>query len=182
MASSLQQQFAGQQFANGYELVDGTAMHAEYGSQFQVPPDVLRKHIQVGYFVEVRVDSPRFSIHEEDAEQCACPSCNGAMSKPILGHQQPASLFPLPPQDVPSRGWGEDFWVKVTEVDGVWCRASVDNPLVEARLHELHQGDEIFLHHDHILTIHSSHRADMVSRMTATDLQELASWLDSSNP
>ena len=61
---TIQQQFRDQRFANGYELVDGVAMHAENGDQFQIPHDVLKRHVRAGYFVELRIDSPRFSVHE----------------------------------------------------------------------------------------------------------------------
>ena len=51
--------------------------------------------------------------------------------------------MPVPKQNVPSRGWGEDFWAQVTEREGELFKAVVDNPLYEARLHGLHQGGEI---------------------------------------
>lgn len=112
---TLQQIFAEQRLANGYELVDGVAMHAENGKRFQIPHPVLKKHIDIGQFVELRIDSPRFSVHEDAPEKCTCPTCNGEITKPILSHEHPATLLPLPTQNVPSRGWGEDFWVRVIE-------------------------------------------------------------------
>jgi hypothetical protein len=176
---TLEQQFQAQQFANGYELIDGIKMHAENGEHFQIPHAVLKKHVGVGHFVELRIDSPRFSVHEDAAEQCYCPSCNGEMSKPILSHEHPATLVPVPQQDVPSRGWGEDFWAQITERDGEFFVGVVDNPLYEARLHELGQGGSIVLHADHILAVHSVHRQELVLGMDVADLKELAEWLDS---
>ena len=164
-----------QQFANGYELVDGVAMRRQNGSQFQIPHAVLKKHIAEGFFVELRIDSPRFSAHAD--ETCQCPSCSGTMTKPVLGHEQPASLSPVPPQSVPSRGWGEDFWVCVLERDGDFFRGRVDNPLYEARLHDVHRNDEICFHADHVLAIHSTHRPEMVMNMGEADLKELVRWL-----
>lgn len=179
MTTSLRQQFLRQVFPNGYELVDGVAMHAAHGDRFQVPPDVLKRHISAGHFVEVRIDSARFSVHEEDVEHCSCPSCHGEMSKPILSHDQPASLVPIPKQEIPSRGWGEDFWIRITERDGSFLKGVVDNPLIETRLHDLRAGDEVVLEERHLLAIHSSHRGDLVSGMTADELKELVTWLGS---
>ena len=42
-----------------------------------------------------------------------------------------------------SKGWGEDFWVQVTERDGSCFKGVVDNPLVETRLHELRPGESL---------------------------------------
>jgi hypothetical protein len=176
---SLQQQFDDQQFANGYQLVNGVVMHAENGDCFKIPPDVIKKHISVSQFVELRIDSPRFSAHEDAPEKCTCPTCNGEMTKPILSHENPASLVPVPEQNVPSRGWGEDFWVQVIERDGKFFKAVVDNPLYEARLHEIHQGDKIVFHEDHILAVHDSHRQELVLGMDEDDLKQLAQWLGS---
>jgi uncharacterized protein YegJ (DUF2314 family) len=85
--------------------------------------------------------------------------------------------LPLPKQDVPSRGWGEDFWVQVIERDGEWFVGTVDNPLYEARLHGLRLGSEIYFHSDNILAVHSSHREEIVLGMDAADLKTLAQWL-----
>jgi hypothetical protein len=101
------------------------------------------------------------------------------MTKPILRHEHPASLLPLPTQQIPSRGWGEDFWVRVTERDGRFLKGVVDNPLVEARLHGLKQGDELVFHEDHLLAVHQIHRQEIVLGMDTADLKELAQWLDS---
>ena len=174
---TLKQQFHQQQFSNGYELVNGVAMHAENGERFQIPPDVLKKHVSVGQFVELRIDSPRFSVHEDAPEKCTCDTCNGEATKPILRHDNPTSLFPLPEQDIPSRGWGEDFWAQVTERNGKFFNAVVDNPLYEARLHGLHDGDEIVFHEDHILAVHDIHRQELVLGMDEMDLKVLAQWL-----
>lgn len=85
--------------------------------------------------------------------------------------------MPLPIQDVPSRGWGEDFWVRVTERSGGFFRGVVDNPLIETRLHGLKQNDEIIFNEDHILTVHDIHRQELVSGMDVADLKELAQWV-----
>src|SRR6476620_7070704 len=98
MSVTLQQQFHEQQFANGYELVNGVAMHAECGERFQIPHTVLKKYVGGGHFVEIRIDSPRFSVHADAPEKCPCPSCNDEMSKPILRHAHPSTLLPLPKQ------------------------------------------------------------------------------------
>ena len=179
MTEKLAKQFNQQQFSNGYELVDGVAMHAENGDRFQIPPEVIKRHVSVGHFVELRIDSLRFSAHEDAPEKCTCPSCNGELTKPILKHEQPASLVPVPKQNVPSRGWGEDFWAQVTEREGELFKAVVDNPLYEARLHGLHQGGEIIFHQDHILHVHDIHRQELVHAMDVVDLKELAQWLGS---
>ena len=178
-APNLQQQFDDQRLSNGYELVNGVAMHAENPENFHIPPNVIKRHVTQGQFVELRIDSARFSVHEDAPEKCNCPSCNGEMTKPILRHEQPASLLPLPKQAIPSRGWGEDFWVKVTERSGSYFRGVVDNPLVEARLHGLKQGDEIVFHEDHILAVHDIHRQELVRGMDVADLKELAQWVRS---
>ena len=176
---TLQQQFNQQQFSNGYELVNGVAMHTENGDRFQIPPEVIKRHVSVGQLVALRIDSPRFSTHEDAPEKCTCPSCNGELTKPILKHEQPASLITLSKQNVPSRGWGEDFWARVTDRDGELFKAVVDNSLYETRLHGLHQGGEIVFHQDHILHVHDSHRQELVHAMDVADLKELAQWLGS---
>ena len=162
---------------NGYALVDGVEMHSQNGDLFQIPPNVLKKYINPGYFVELRLDSSRFSAHPDAPEKCRCKHCDGEASKPILGHDQPATLAPLPVQDIPSRGWGEDFWVRVQEREGDYFVGTVDNPLYEARLHGINLGTNVAFHINHILTIHPSHRQDMVMRMNEMDLRELVTWL-----
>ena len=101
------------------------------------------------------------------------------MTKPILSHDNPASLVPVPEQNVPSRGWGEDFWAQITEHEGNFFKAVVDNPLYEAHLHELHLGSEIIFHEDHILAVHDTHRQELVLGMDEDDLKQLAQWLGS---
>jgi hypothetical protein len=160
-------------------LVSGIAMHVEHGERFQIPHAVLKRHVGVGHFVELRIDSPGFSVHQDAPEKCTCPTCNGEMTKPILRHVHPATLLPLPKQNVPSRGWGEGFWVRVTQRDGHFLKGIVDNPLVESRLHRLNQGDEIVFHEDNILAIHGIHRQQIVLGMDTDDLKELAQWLGS---
>ena len=174
---NLESSFRVQQLGNGYELVDGVAMHEENGDRFQIPHAVLKKHVSVGHFVELRIDSPRFSAHPDAPMNCTCPHCNEETSKPILSHEHPASLLEIPAQDVPSRGWGEEFWVQVVERDGDCYRGLVDNPLHEAKLHGLGLGDSVCFHDDHVLAIHGIHRQQMVSNMDADDIRELAQWL-----
>jgi hypothetical protein len=175
----MDQQFNSRHFTNEYHFVNGVAMHAENPENFHVPPEVIKRHVRPGQFVELRIDSPRFSVHEDAAEKCSCPSCNGALTKPILKHDHPASLVPLPKQIVPSRGWGEDFWVRVSDRSGSLFHGVVDNPLVEARLHGLNEGNEVVFHEDHILAVHDIHRHELVAGMDAADLKELAQWLAS---
>lgn len=140
MSDSLEQQFDEQRFPNGDKLVNGVEMHAENPDNFKIPHPVLKKHVAVDHFVELRIDSPRFSVHQDAVEKFYCPTCNGEATNPILGQEDPASLLPLPRQDVPSRGWGEKFWVQVTGRDGEFFVGRVDNPLYEARLHGLELG------------------------------------------
>ena len=129
---SLESRFRQQEFPNDYDFVDGVAMHAENSDSFLIPPDVIKRHITSDQFVEIRIDSSRFSVHEDSPEKCYCESCQGEASKPILRHENPASLVPIPTQNVPSRGWGEDFWVRITERDGDFFAGHVDNPLYES--------------------------------------------------
>ena len=177
MNDELGQQFDLQRFPNDYQLVNGVVMHADNPENFHIPPDVIKRHVRPGQYVELRIDSPRFSVHEDAPEKCHCPSCNGEMTKPILRHEHPASLVPLPKQNVPSRGWGEDFWVRIEERSLSYFRGIVDNPLVESRLHGLKQGDEILFHGDHLLAVHDIHRQELVIDMDAADLKELARWV-----
>lgn len=175
--TAMKQPFEDQHFSNEYELVNGVVMQAANSASFHIPPDVIKRHVRPNQFVELRIDSPRFSVHQDDAEKCSCPSCNGEMTKPILKHNHPASILPLPKQTIPSRGWGEDFWVQVTERSEHVLRGLVDNPLVEARLHGLKQGDEVVFLEDHILAVHDVHRREIVAGMDVADLKELAQWL-----
>jgi hypothetical protein len=175
--ATLQQKFDSQQFANGYALVNGVEMHRKNGDSFRIPPAVIRRNVNGGQLVELRIDSPRFSVHDDSLEKCACPSCEGEMTKPILRHENPESLVPLPEQNVPSRGWGEDFWVRVTEREGSHLKGIVDNSLVESRLHEVNRDDEIIFHEDHVLALHPTARPQLLLSMDADDLKELAEWL-----
>jgi hypothetical protein len=175
--NNLQRQFDDQHFSNEYQLVNGVVMHSENPQNFQIPPDVIKRHVRPGQFVELRIDSPRFSVHEDATQKCTCPSCNGELTKPILRHSHPVSLLPLPQQNIPSRGWGEDFWVKIAERCGDHFRGVVNNPLAEARLHGLNQGAEIIFHEHHILAVHDIHRQELVARMNEEDLKELTLWL-----
>ncbi|MCA9218391.1 MAG: hypothetical protein KDB27_35220, partial [Planctomycetales bacterium] len=71
---SLEQQFESQTFANGYQLIDGLEMHAQNPCSFHIPPPVIKRQLRPGQFVELRIDSPRFSVHEDAPEKCSCPS------------------------------------------------------------------------------------------------------------
>jgi hypothetical protein len=173
----LEQHFQDQRFPNDYALVNGVTMNAESPECFKIPHHVLKRHVGIGHFVELRIDSPRFSVHDDAIERCWCPTCNEEATKPILSHIHPATLLPLPEQNLPSRGWGEDFWVKVTERDGEWFQGMVDNPLVEARLHGLHLGDTVYLHDDHVLAVHGINRQEMLLAMDEDELKTLAEWL-----
>ena len=175
---SIAEDFEKQQFPNGYNLADGVALHAVNGDQFQIPHPVLKKHLSVGQFVELRIVSDRFSAHPDAPEKCTCSSCNGEASNPVLSHDQPATLAPLPSQDVPSRGWGEDFWVQITERDGQTFSGVIDNRLHEARLHERNLGDEILFEARHVLAVHPTHRRDLVMSMDEDDLKQLVEWLN----
>ena len=70
-----------------------------------------------------------------------------------------------------------DFWVRITDRYAGFLRGVVDNPLVEARLHGLNEGDEIVFHEDHILAVHDIHRLELVAGMDEVDLMDLAQWL-----
>lgn len=170
-------QLQNQQFSNDYQLVDGERKHQENPEHFRIPPQVIKRQVNVGHFVELRIDSTRFSVHEEVAATCECPSCKGVMSKPILRHEHPATLVPLPDQKIPSRGWGEDFWVQVIKRDGDTYLGTVDNPLAEARLHGLNIGDQIVFHSNHILAVHDVHRQELILAMNEADLKEMTLWL-----
>lgn len=175
---SIAEDFRKQHFPNGYDLADGVALHEENGDRFQIPHQVLKKHLTVGQFVEVRIVSDRFSAHPDAPEKCTCSSCNGEASNPVLCHDQPETLAPLPSQNIPSRGWGEDFWVQIVERDGETFRGVIDNQLHEARLHERNLGDEICFEARHILTVHPTHRRKLVMDMDEQDIRQLVDWLN----
>ena len=179
LPDELQRLHERQRLRNGYALVSGVSMHLQNPTSFQIPPEVIKRHVSVDHYVELRIDSSRFSMHEQDAVQCRCPSCNGEMKKPVLRHVHPASLVDIPPQQVPSRGWGEDFWVRVVTRAGDWFHGEISNRLVESRLHGLTLGDPLYFNSDHILAVHDVHRADLVQRMNVAELKELANWLAS---
>ena len=162
---------------NGYEFVDGVEMHAELGSRFQIPLRSFKNHILPGHLVEIRVDSPRFSVHPDAPETCQCEFCQEPMTKPVLCHEEPASLCEVPPQKVPSRGWGEQFWVAVEFRDGELLRGRIDNALYESPLHGLREGAEITFLERHILAIHPLHNRDIVSQFDRAEWQELTEWL-----
>lgn len=61
---TLHEEFDSQRFDNDYQLVNGVTQHTANPAQFQIPPDVIKKHIGAGIFVEIRIDSPRFSMHQ----------------------------------------------------------------------------------------------------------------------
>ena len=111
--------------ANGYELVDGVEMNRRFGDRFAIVNQWFKKHVSISEFVEIRIDSDRFSAHPDAEPGCPCELCGEEVSKPILSHEQPVSLLAVPPQEVPSRGWGEEFWVKVTERDDSWLRGVI---------------------------------------------------------
>lgn len=171
--------FRDQHFPNGYALVDGEKMHAERGEFFQVVNPWFKKYIDTGCFVELRVDSPRFSAHPGAPENCMCPHCNEEATKPILGHSHPDSLVPLPQQEIPSRGWGEDFWVRVECRDNGYFSGIVDNFLYETKLHEIGLGDRLFFHAKHILSLHGVNHREVVERMSEEDVEQFRDWYQS---
>lgn len=162
---------------NGYELTDGVKMHAELGDRFQIANPWFKKYVAGGDFVELRVDSTRFSAHPDAAPSCTCELCNEPAAKPVLCHDHPASFVQAPKQAVPSRGWGEQFWVRVLERDDDFLQGSVDNLLYESRLHGLEQGGRIVFHEDHILSVHGIHNEELLLRMNDDDLAEFADWV-----
>lgn len=163
--------------ANGYALVDGEQMHAAQGDRFQIPHAAMKRHVGAGDLIEVRIDSPRFSVHPDAAVPCECPQCREPTTKPVLCHDEPASLVAVPPQSAPARGWGEQFWVRVTARAGDWLTGRVDNPLQETKLHELSLGDPLTFHENHILAIHRIHHQDLLLRMNEEELITFGQWL-----
>ena len=93
--------------------------------------------------MEVRIDSDRFSAHPDADPACSCELCGEEATSPILSHEHPLSLLDVPRQKVPSRGWGEEFWVRITARQDDYLRGVIDNYLYESRLHGIDQGDEI---------------------------------------
>ena len=45
-SGSLESGFRKQAFPNGYEFVNGVAMHAENGDRFRIPPKVIKKKLK----------------------------------------------------------------------------------------------------------------------------------------
>ena len=174
---NLAKRLQSQEFMNEYALVDGVEMSKKYGNQFRIPASVLKQNLQHEYFVELRIDSPRFSMHEEDAVECTCPSCNGEMSKPILRHEIPDSLLAQALPKPPSRGWGEDFWVKIVEREDSHFVGRVDNDLCETKLHGIKLNDEICFHENHVLAVHGMHRLDIIQHMSVEEIKALADWI-----
>lgn len=165
------------QFANDYELVNGMEMHQENPEYFHIPHALLKKYLAVGQFVELRIDSPRFSKHPDAPAGCACPVCNGEATKPILGHPFPVSLINVPLDPIPSRGWGEDFWVQIVGRDADCLQGRVDNHLYETKLHEIEFGSIIEFTIDHVLAVHPIHREELVLSMAPDEVKEFAVWL-----
>ncbi len=177
--NELEVQLLQQEFGNGYQLVDGVAMHEENPQHFHIPPRVIKRHLKAGQFVELRIDSPRFSVHEDVVADCRCPACQGEWRKPVLRHPQPQSLQAQPAKPPAAKGWGEDFWVCIANNHGDYFRGIVDNEMAESRLHGLVHGQDIFFSADHVLAIHPLHRPELVASMSLPELKELAAWLRS---
>ena len=179
---TIQQQFESQCLLNGYALINGVDKHAELGERFQIVNPWFRRNANVGHFVELRIDSDRFSAHPDAPEACECPHCNEAAENPILCHEEPGSLVAVPLQSVPSRGWGEQFWVQITQRDGPYLVGAVDNTLYESRLHGLNPGDSLCFHEDHILAVHGIHNEDIIRHMNKQDFEEFGRWVMDCDP
>ena len=164
-------------FNNGYKLVDGVEMNRLHGERFAVVNPWFKKHVREGEFVEIRIDSDRFSAHPDASPGCDCELCGEEATKPILSHEQPLSLLEVPRQPVPARGWGEEFWVCITEREDTWLRGEIDNYLYESKLHGLDQGTTIVFRESHILSVHPVHNSDIMSRMDDDDCQAFGQWL-----
>jgi hypothetical protein len=162
---------------NGYVLINGVDMNRRFGDRFAIVNQWFKKHVAVDEFVEIRIDSDRFSAHPDAEPGCPCELCGEEVSKPILSHEQPISLLAVPLQEVPSQGWGEEFWVKVTQRQDWRLRGVIDNHLYETKLHGLQEGDEIVFQVDHILSIHSSHNEAIIMRLSEDDRQQFGQWL-----
>ena len=162
---------------NGYALVNGVEMNRRFGDRFAVVNRWFKKHVALGEFVEVRIDSDRFSAHPDAEPGCACELCGEEATKPILSHEHPTSLLDVPRQNIPSRGWGEEFWVQVSGRQDEWLSGVIDNHLYESKLHGLDRGAGITFHEDHILSIHGSHSQEILIRFSEEDRQEFGQWL-----
>ncbi|MEO1996992.1 MAG: hypothetical protein ABGZ17_17125 [Planctomycetaceae bacterium] len=166
-----------QKFPNGYELINGVECNALYGERFGISSPWFRNSVGPGQFVEVRIDSNRFSVHEDADVDCRCDLCDGTTDNPVLCHEQPGSLVRIGRHAIPSRGWGEQFWVKIVERRGSRLRGIVDNTLYETHLHGLGLGDRVVFDEDHILTVHASHDPEILKNMCADDLQDHLKWV-----
>ena len=98
----LQQQFDDQQFTNEYQLVNGVTINAENPENFHIPPEVIKRHVSPDQFVELRIDSPRFSVHADAAEKLRKAS-------EILSQAKPGwklrVLDALRPREIQERMW-----------------------------------------------------------------------------
>ena len=163
---TLEQHFHDQHLANGYALVNGVRaarpVRRPLRDRQSVVSQARRRRATSSKCASTRHASlpilmprPTVSVHTAKSRR---PNRSCATSN------RP-SLRPISPQPVPSRGWGEQFWVKIVEREGQYLAGEIDNPLYEARLHGLNLGDTIYFHEDHILIVHSSHGREIVSRM-----------------
>ncbi|MEC9097460.1 MAG: hypothetical protein VX776_12545, partial [Planctomycetota bacterium] len=78
---------------------------------------------------------------------------------------------------IPSRGWGEDFWVQIVGRDADCLQGRVDNHLYETKLHEIEFGSIIEFTIDHVLAVHPIHREELVLSMAPDEVKEFAVWL-----
>ena len=154
-------------------------MHERMGNRFEIVNHWFKQNVSVNHFVELRIDSDRFSSHPDAPVDCQCEHCHEPATKPIICHEQPASLLVVPKQPVPSRGWGEQFWARIIERDGKLFRGVIDNPLYESQLHGLTKNDEVLFHEDHILVVHGIHSDEIVLSMNEQDLKEFRRWIRS---
>lgn len=162
---------------NGYEFVNGVEMHALQGDRFHVVNPWFKKYLDKDDFVELRDDSDRFSAHPDAPAMCTCELCDEPTAKPILCHEHPATLVSFHTQPVPSRGWGEQFWVRIVERQADLLRGVVDNELYETHRHGLAAGGEVTFHEDHVLSVHAVHNREMLLRMSNDDFFAFGEWL-----
>ena len=162
---------------NGYELVNGVEMHDAQGDRFAIVNPWFKKYLDKDDFVELRVDSDRFSAHADAPVACTCELCNETATNPILCHEHPATLVAIPSQSVPSRGWGEQFWVRILDRQADLLRGVIDNLLYETHLHGLAEGDEVTFHEDHVLSVHAVHNRELLLRMSNNDFFAFGEWL-----
>jgi hypothetical protein len=80
------------------------------------------------------------------------------------------------PEEVPpSRGFGEDFWVEVTERSGAFFKGRVDNTLAETPRHNLQHGDAVVFHEDNVLSVYDCE--EILHGMEVEDGIEFARWI-----